>query len=481
MLNLSRREALEGICSLAGATLLTGCAVNPVTGKREFMLMSESKEIAMGKQAHGDIVKSYGSYSDDTMQSWFNERGQEMAKVTHRTNLDYNFTVLDSPVVNAFAVPGGYVYVTRGILGYFNNEAQFAGVLAHELGHVNARHSAARYSKAQLANIALGLGSIFSEEFARYAQFASLGTVLLFLKFSRSDEYEADELGVEYSSKVGYDAVEMSEFFKTLERMRPEGGSLPEWQSTHPDPGNRIEMTREKSLQYQSANPDKEFVVKRNEYLDLIDGMIFGDDPTQGYVKNDTFYHPEMKLMFPVPSGWNLSNNPAEVRMGTENQTAVIIFTLAQGATPQEAAVKFATNNKVTVANQQSITVNGMEGFQTSGKMSGDGSEIAITSYFIRKDDSIFVFHGLSSPTDAEKNVGVFHNTAYGFKTLTNQSLIDVSPERIEVRKIDSNKPLSEVFNDFDVPEEKLEKLAIINGIELNDLVEAGTRIKIIA
>jgi predicted Zn-dependent protease len=224
---LKRREALACLFNLTGTALLAGCAVNPVTGKREFMLMSENQEIALGKSAHGDIVKTYGLYDNPAIQNWFNERGQEMALITHRSNLKYTFTVLDSPVVNAFAVPGGYVYVTRGILGYFNNEAQFAGVLAHELGHVNARHSAEMYSKAQLANLTIGIGSIFSEEFAKYAQFASIGVSLMFLKFSRDDERQADRLGVEYSSKVGYDAAEMSVFFHTLERLQPSGGSLP--------------------------------------------------------------------------------------------------------------------------------------------------------------------------------------------------------------------------------------------------------------
>lgn len=263
MISIARREAITRMGMYAGTALLSGCAVNPVTGKREFMLMSEAQEIEMGNEAHGQIVAEYGSYVDSSMQDWFNEKGQEMAAITHRKHLTHHFTVLDSPVINAFAVPGGFVYVTRGILGYFNDEAQFAGVLAHELGHVNARHTAARYSKAKLANFGLAVGSIFSEEFAKYSQFVSLGTTLLFLKFSRNDERQADKLGVEYSSAVSYDAVHMSDFFKTLERLRPEGGSLPSWQSTHPDPGDRINATRKMALAYQNNHPDMTFVAKK--------------------------------------------------------------------------------------------------------------------------------------------------------------------------------------------------------------------------
>ncbi len=481
MITLSRREALTGICCLAGTALLSGCAVNPVTGKREFMLMSESKEISMGKQAHADIVKSYGSFSDDTIQGWFNERGQEMGKVTHRSHLNYTFTVLDTPVVNAFAVPGGYVYVTRGILGYFNNEAQFAGVLAHEFGHVNYRHTAARYSKAKLANLSLVIGSIFSEEFSKYAQLASMGVSMLFLKFSRDDEREADKAGVDYSSKVGYNAVEMSEFFHTLERMHPKGGSLPTWSSTHPDPGDRVKATLNMSRKFQSDHPDREYVTKRNEYLELIDGMIFGEDPNQGYVRDNAFIHPGMKFMFPVPSGWKLTNSPAEVRMAPEDQNAVLIFTFSQGATPRDASVQFAKENNVNIINTQILSINGMSVFKTTGSMKSDNSEITITSYFIDKEGSVFAFHGLSAPANADTYGEKFDNTANGFKEVTDNALLEVSPETIQLRTAKAGKTLTENFNDFGVPEKEHEELAVLNGMELSHVIDAGTRIKIVA
>ncbi|MFC1490511.1 M48 family metalloprotease [Candidatus Latescibacterota bacterium] len=476
----TRREALAGFLGIAGAAVLPGCSVNPVTGKREFMLMSESKEIALGEQAHGEILNSYGTYNDESLQNWFDERGQEMAKLTHRPNLKYTFVVLDSPVVNAFAVPGGYVYVTRGILGYFNNEAQFAGVLAHELGHVNARHSASKYSKAQLATITLGVGSIFSEEFAQYAQFASLGAQLMFLKFSRDDEREADKLGVEYSSKNGYDAQEMSTFFRTLERMHPSGGSLPAWQSTHPDPGDRINDTRKKALSFQKANPDKKYLIKRREYFDTIDGLIFGNDPRQGYVENNTFYQPEMKFMFPVPSGWTLTNNPTEVRMSPEEGNAISIFTVSQGDSPQTAATQFTAENKIVVSSSRSVSVNGLTGFYSSGLISGDDGNIAVSSHFIKKDDVVYAFHGLSSEADFGSVESMFETTALGFKELTDQSLINVTPEKIEIRELKNSKTLRAALNDIGVPEDKIEELSIINGFELDDNVDTGTRIKII-
>jgi len=480
MVTLNRRKALAGLGLFAGVALIPGCAVNPVTGKREFMLMSEQEELSLGAEAHKQIVAEYGSYKDDSIQNWFSERGKEMSKVTHRKNLPYTFTVLDSPVINAFAVPGGYVYVTRGILSYFNDEAQFAGVLGHELGHVNARHSAARYSKAKLANLGMGIGSIFSEEFRRYSQLVSVGTTLLFLKFSRSNEREADKLGVEYSSAVDYNAVQMSVFFKTLERLHPSSGSLPTWQSTHPDPGDRVNATRKMSLAYQKKHSDRTFVVKREEYLDIIDGTVYGEDPRQGYVREGKFYHPEMKFQFSVPAGWELTNQPSEVRMTPEKKDALLIFTLAPGANPNEASLKFSNDNSVSVTNTQAISVNNMNGIHTSGTITSNNQTVAIFSYFIKMNEAVYAFHGLTSPADITTNEKLFYHSANGFDHITDNSLLEVSPKKIQIRKVSRKTTLKGALNGFGVPESEMNELAIINGLELTDVFEAGTRIKII-
>jgi len=481
MLPMTRREMLAGLGCLAGASILGGCAVNPVTGKRELMLMSEAQEISMGREAHGQIVLGYGSYGDESLQEWFDGKGKEMAAVTHRKHLPWHFTVLDSPVINAFAVPGGYVYVTRGILGYFNDEAQFAGVLGHELGHVNARHTAARYSKAQLANLGLILGSILSEEFARYADFASLGTTLLFLKFSRNDEREADRLGVLYSSTVGYDAVRMSDFFKTLERLRPAAGSLPTWQSTHPDPGDRIKATRKLALQYQREHPGMKFRVNRDEYLDRIDGIVFGDDPRQGYVEDGVFYHPTMKFQFPAPKGWRLTNQPTEVRMSPEDQGALLIFTLAPGSDPRSASVQFARQNNLTIEFTSIITVNGMPGIKMVGEMAGGAQVLGISSYFIGLGEHVYAFHGLSDPRRLATYDAVFGASATGFSPLTDESKSNVSPKRLEIRRTGAKTTLKDALNAFGVPGEELERFAVINGMELADEIEPGTRLKVVS
>ena len=481
---MNRREAIHRIGLLGGAAAaagLTGCATNPVTGRTEFMLMSERQEISMGQEAHGQIQTQYGVYASDDIQQWFSGSGTTMAKISHRKHLPWTFTVLDSPVINAFAVPGGYIYVTRGILGYFNDEAQMAGVLGHELGHVTARHTAARYSKAKVATFGLALGSIFSEEFAQWADLASLGTQLLFLKFSRNNERQADTLGVEYSSAVGYDATHVSDFFHTLERLHPEGGSLPAWQSTHPDPGDRVNATRSQALEYQKKHADHTFLVERASYLERIDGMVYGENPRQGYVKDGVFVHPEMAFRFPVPAGWKMTNMPTEVRMNPEDGAAMLIFTLAPGATPQEASSQFTQGNGVTVTGSSDFAAGGLTGLKTVGQMAGQEQTLDIASYYLTFDDKVFAFHGLAGENQMGTYAGTFDPVARGFGRIDDPALADVSPRRIEVRSVERRTTLEKAFNSFGVPEDKIEDLAILNGRELLDVLEPGDLVKLVA
>src|SRR5690242_9343653 len=217
------------------------CATNPATGAKELMLISESQEIAMGQGYDKDVVASIGLYADTGMQRWIQQFGSQLAAASERPNLPWTFHVVDDPVVNAFAIPGGYIYVTRGILAHLNSEAELAGVVGHEIGHVTARHSASQMSKQQLAQIGLAVGSIASPEFGRYAGVASAGLGVLFLKFSRDDESQADHLGLRYMRRAAYDPREMPHVFEMLTRVSQAqaGGRVPEWLATHPDPENR--------------------------------------------------------------------------------------------------------------------------------------------------------------------------------------------------------------------------------------------------
>src|SRR5215208_5570410 len=228
---------------LIGAGLVLGllnCARNPVTGKSELSLVSESQEIQMGQQASQEVNQSIGLYNDSKVQAYVANLGKQMAAKAERPNLPWEFHVVEDASVNAFALPGGFIYVTRGLMTSINDEAELATVVGHEIGHVTNRHSVQQISKAQLAQLGLGIGSILSSDIARFGQLASAGLSVLFLKYSRDAENQADQAGFRYALNQNYDVREMTKVFETLDRISQSsgGGKLPEWMATHPSPGN---------------------------------------------------------------------------------------------------------------------------------------------------------------------------------------------------------------------------------------------------
>src|SRR5262245_2457557 len=231
------------VCVFGG---LFGCARNPVTGKRQIVLVSESQEIAMGRESDPQVRQEYGVADNQAVQQYLQTLGKKLAAVSHRPNLEWHFTVVDSPVVNAFAIPGGYIYITRGILAYLGNEAELAGVMGHEIGHVTARHSVRQITRQELAQIGLGVGSVLSPALGQLGNLAESGLAIVFLRFSRDDEREADRLGVEYAARGGFDPRQVSNFFDVLARLSAANDreTIPGWLSTHPDPPERVETTR---------------------------------------------------------------------------------------------------------------------------------------------------------------------------------------------------------------------------------------------
>jgi predicted Zn-dependent protease len=256
-------------CFTASLFIISNCARNPVTGKKEVVLMSEAQEIEMGKAADPEVIQQFGLYEDSSLQNYINNMGQRMAAISHRPNIEYHFRVINSEVVNAFAVPGGYVYFTRGIMAYLNSEAQFAGVLGHEIGHITARHSIKQQRNQVFAQVGLIAGMIISPELARFGEAASQGLGLLLLKYGRDAERQSDELGVDYSAKIGYDPQYMADFFQTLERQSAESGNeeLPNFLSTHPSPEERYATVKKLAAQKKQELNSPNLAVGRNEYL----------------------------------------------------------------------------------------------------------------------------------------------------------------------------------------------------------------------
>lgn len=465
--------------------VLSTCSRNPVTGKKQVVLMSEAQEIALGAQHDPSIVASFGKYNDKKLQDFINAKGQQMVKVSHRPNLKFEFKVLDSPVVNAFALPGGYVYFTRGILAHFNNEAEFAGVLGHEIGHVTARHGVTQQTKQTLTQLGFMVGVIASKEFRQFADVAQQGMQLLFMKFSRSDESQSDELGVEYSTKIGYDAHEMADFFNTLRRMRGESSQqIPEFMSTHPDPGNRYDRVHELSDAAQKKAVRKNFKVNRQQYLQLIDGIVYGEDPNQGYVDGNVFYHPELKFKYPVPSGWRTANSPLQVQHAPQDGKGLIIFTAGDGSVSLEkTAQALVEQHKLQVISDRKVTVNGLPALKFIADQTNEqnGQVIRLMTYIIKYGKINYVFHGISTKVDFNSFSRLFENTFDGFSKLNDPSKINVKPERIKIQPVKADATLGNALKAYNMPAGRMNELSLINGLELNEKVMKGEYIKTIS
>jgi predicted Zn-dependent protease len=467
----------------------SNCARNPVTGKRQVVLMSEAQEIEMGKAADPQIVAQYGLYQDTALQAFITQKGKQMAAISHRPNINYEFKIVDSEVLNAFAVPGGYVYFTRGIMAHFNNEAEFAGVLGHEIGHIAARHSVEQQRNAILGQVGLIAGMIISPQLAQFGEAASQGLGLLFLKFGRDAERESDKLGVEYSSKIGYDAQYMAGFFNTLKRKGEESGTteLPDFLSTHPDPGERniavSKLATEWKQKLNLTNPQ----VNGNSYLRRIEGLIYGEDPKQGFLENNVFYHPDLRLQFSIPPNWAYQNTPQSVQVASKDGKAMMMLTLAPGASLREGATAALQQYKLQAIDSREITVNGLPALYVIADQQAQqqqqqqaAASVRTMSYFIQYGGNIYHLIGASAISDFNAYAPYFENSMQSFRQLTDASKINKQPERVRIKNVRQDGTLEQALRNYNVQEKRLQEFAILNGKLLTDRVTAGTLIKVI-
>ncbi|RYY71206.1 MAG: peptidase M48 [Chitinophagaceae bacterium] len=468
--------------------LMNSCAKNPVTGKRQVVLISEAQEIAMGQEADPQIIAQYGLYEDSTLQRFINEKGKAMAAISHRPNLQYNFRVVDSDILNAFAVPGGYVYFTRGIMAHFNNEAEFAGVLGHEIGHITARHTVVQQSKQVFSQIGLIAGMIIKPELGQFAEQASQGLGLLFLKFGRDAERQSDQLGVEYSSKINYNAHEMAHFFNTLKRQSAAAGAqeLPDFLSTHPNPDDRNVSVEKAATEWQQKLNLTNTQVNRDVYLRRIEGLIYGEDPRQGYLENNVFYHPVMKFQFSVPTAWKYQNSPQRVQMAPADGQALMYLAGVGAKTVQEAGQAFLEQNGLQLIDQRETTINGYKTLMIMADTKPDPQQqqqqqpLRAQAYFYQFGNDILMMMGVSAAQTFSQYQSYFTGTMQSFKNLTDASKINKKPQRVRIKTVAANGTLAQAFKYFKVPDSRMEEFAILNGMLQTDAVQKGRLIKVI-
>jgi predicted Zn-dependent protease len=438
---------------------LLACATNPATGKKELMLVSEGQEIALGHQEDKKAVASFGVYDDPALQEYVAQLGHSIAERSERPKLPWTFRLVDDPAVNAFALPGGFVYMTRGILAYLDSEAELAMVMGHEVGHVTARHSAAQMSSQQLMSLGMGIGMV----------------ALLFLKFGRDDENEADTLGLRYSLRLDYDAAEGAQAFRMLDQLseQSEAGRVPGWLSTHPDPGDRYQRllaaVREQGL--EGGN------VRREAYLKRLDGMTFGENPREGFFRNHAFYHPALGFRYELPRGFKGQNTKQAVWAVSPNGDAVFQLTLADGDSPDRAAREFFGDPQIRTLETDRTSVNGLPAVVGAFDATSGQTLVRGVAGFIRLEGHVYRLVGYTGRADWSRYSRSFAQSMSSFGPLRERWALDVQPRRVDVVVPRHELTLAQFMERYPstVPESTI---AIINQLERDDTFEAGRQAK---
>ena len=456
-----------------GVVLIAACTINPATGKHQLTLMSEAQEIQIGAQTHPEVLASLGAYDDPEWQAYIQTLGSKIAVTSERPELDWTFTVLDDPVVNAMALPGGFVYVNRGILAYFNSEAELASVLGHEIGHVTARHSVEQMSRAQLAQLGLGVAAIASEEFRQYAGLASQGLGILFLKFGRDAENQSDTLGLRYMTGVGYDPAEMPKVFATLDRVSQSQGlsGTPEWLSTHPNPGNRIANINE---QIKRLPPDeRRGTVGREAYMDRLTGLVFDEDPRQGYTIGRTFYHPVLAFKISFPDQWRIINRRQAVGALSPNSDAAVVLTLSDKGSQQAAFDAFFAQQGIQRGPNRGPD---LYAFRAVDTQTGAAQAEGLISY-VSHDGRVYQLIAYTGLDTWNSYAAAMQASMTSFARVTARRYLEVEPKTLEIVELPRAMTFSEFTSSYPSNVEA-DQLAIINGVGMDTKLEKGRLVK---
>jgi len=456
---------------------VVACATNPVTGKRQLALISEAQEIEMGREADKDVVSSIGLYADESMQRYVQALGARIAATTERPALPWTFRVVDDAAVNAFALPGGFIYVTRGIMTHLNSEAELAAILGHEIGHVTARHSVSQMSKQQLAQAGFAAGLILSPEFAQYGNLASAAMGLMFMKFSRSDESQSDALGLKYMMAGGYDPRTLPNVFGMLEALSQQSaaGRLPQWMSTHPDPENRRLWATN-----AVAGLDRDLsrmAVNRPEYMRRLDGMMFGENPREGFFQDAAFRHPDMAFRVNFPRGWKGSNEKQAVGAMSPNEDAIVMLQLAPAPTAQQAAEKFFSQQGVESGETSRRQIGGLPAVVSTFRVQTEQGNLRGLVAWIDYQERVFQILGYTPEARWNEYSNVFGASIASFGRETDPAVLNVQPSRLKIVDLNRTATLETLLRDYPSTASP-QTVALINNLQGAESLRAGDQFK---
>ena len=473
-------------CLLATLLVLAGCATNPVTGAREFVLMSEAQEIAMGREADGEVRRQMGLYEDDALQRYVEEIGLALASRSHRPELPWSFAIVDSPAINAFAIPGGFIYLTRGIMPFLGDEADLAGVLGHEIGHVTARHTVRAYTRASGTQLGLLVGGIFSPAARAVGGLAETGLGVLFLRYGRDAELQADRLGAEYAAISGWDPAGVRDMLSTLSRISEgsETRGVPNWLSTHPAASDRVDRVGSTLSELAARTDITGLRVNRQGYLDRLDGLIYGDDPDQGVVRGRDFLHAELRFALRFPDGWEVVNT--ETQVGATQPGEAVYMVLQMVTDPETRDLEALAVDNMRRGGYRldaggEISINGLDAFvgTFTGGGDDDRQQRARIAYIDHRR-SVYALGGLAEAEAYDRVEAEFDEAIRSFRSLSAAEAEEIRPNRIRFYTVHPGDTWQSIAQDAGHGIVPSNTLAIMNGVPVNEQPQAGDRIKIV-
>ncbi len=471
----------------AGALTLQACSTNPATGKQQFTaLMSPAQENQVGAQEHQKVVEQFGIYDNAALSSYVQRVGSKVTQKTERPDVQYKFYVVDSPIVNAFALPGGYIYVSRGLLALANNEAQLAAVLSHEAGHITGRHSAERYSRGVVTTLGAGvLGAVIGS--AEASQALGTGANLYLSSYSRTQENEADSLGLRYMTQGGYDPDEMSAFLSALQaqsgldsRLAGKQGGQFSYFSTHPATSDRVQKT----LAEGKAFPDSGYA-NRDGHLAAINGMTYGDSEKQGFVRDEdgksTFYHPGLGLTFSVPTEFYVTNQTSQV-VATAANGSVILFDMAS-RTGGQSAESYITQTwiKKEGITTEATTINGMRAATTSFPGTVNGKPVTLRVIAVEWEPGRFARFQVAVPAGLNaQQLDALKTATYSLRKLSAGEKQSLKPYRIALVTARAGDTIASLSASMPYNTLKEERFRVFNGLLPNQALTPGRQYKTI-
>ena len=439
-----------------------------------------------GAQAHPQLLAEFGGAYDGPQAAYVSSVGKRIAVQSGLSNSQSDFTVtlLNSPVNNAFAIPGGYVYITRELMALANDEAELASVLGHEVGHVAARHASSRNTTSTIGALLSGiLGAVTGN--STIAQIAGQAAQLYTLRFSRSQEYEADDLGIRYLASAGYDPMASSRILASLAALNTldarvrgqDARTLPEWASTHPDPASRVSRARQKA----QATGKTGGVTNKDAFMNAVDGVLYEDDPHQGIVAGNTFRHPDLRLQFTVPNGFTMANSPQAVSItgsGGQAQFANATYSGNLGSYVESVFRALAGDASIPIGDVRSTTINGLRAAYATGRASTQSGQVDVT-VFAYEFDSNSAYHFVLL-TPAGQGIGPFSSMVQSVRRLTAAEAAAIKPRRIDVVTVRSGDTASSLAARMAYPNYQLERFNVLNGLASGARLTAGQRVKLV-